>query len=258
MDQKQDIVGQTEATWLLIFDNVDNLDVLEPYWPIFGSGSILLTSRDPEARYFLSDKTATIDVRPFDDIEGATLFRKLAHRPAKLQDEEVTQNISHELGGLPLAIAQIAGFVRHHKLTNHEFLESYQVWQQRSELFEDGIGGRPHLRRGTISATFAFERLSEASKALLEVCAILDPDCVQERLFIEFDARLDLSEHFPRSTLRYYAARAELLRCSLIQRNEENKDFSLHRLVQDAVRARMTPTRLGTLLRKITGLLTQA
>ncbi|PVH75065.1 hypothetical protein DL98DRAFT_575303 [Cadophora sp. DSE1049] len=39
-----------EASWLLIFDNVDSLDVLEDFWPTIGSGAVLITSRDSLAR----------------------------------------------------------------------------------------------------------------------------------------------------------------------------------------------------------------
>lgn len=39
-----------QANWLLVFDKVDNPEVLEDYWPINGPGCVLFTSRDPLAK----------------------------------------------------------------------------------------------------------------------------------------------------------------------------------------------------------------
>lgn len=39
-----------EVFWLLIFDNVNDLDVLEEFWPTTGSGAVLITSRDSLAK----------------------------------------------------------------------------------------------------------------------------------------------------------------------------------------------------------------
>ena len=47
MDAQSDLVSQSDARWLLIYDNADNPESLRDYWPVFGTGSILVTSRDP-------------------------------------------------------------------------------------------------------------------------------------------------------------------------------------------------------------------
>lgn len=36
------------AKWLIIFDNVRDMDALSDYWPRDGNGSVLITSHDPE------------------------------------------------------------------------------------------------------------------------------------------------------------------------------------------------------------------
>jgi hypothetical protein len=38
------------ANWLIVFDNVDNLEVLADFFPKLGRGSVLVTSRDPFAK----------------------------------------------------------------------------------------------------------------------------------------------------------------------------------------------------------------
>ncbi len=252
---ENDIVGQTEASWLIVFDNADDSTILEDYWPIFGSGSILMTSRDPSAKDRLGISGTSIDMRPLDEQAGAALFCKLSNR---YEEEEVAREISRELGGLPLALAQMAGIVRYQKLEFAEFLGRYKDWSERSEMYAYSVGGRVSLRRGTIASVFALDHLNAEAQALLQLCSVLDPDCIQELLFTDYALKGGRLKDFPQSNFRYASARTDLLRCSLIQRNEKSKEFSLHRLVQDAVKATLTLKDRKLLLQSATDLLAMA
>lgn len=249
---ESDVDGQTEASWLIIFDNADDSTILEEYWPIFGSGSILVTSRDPSAKTRLGTLGASIDLQPFDEEAGAALFRKLSNRD---EEEELSREISRELGGLPLAIAQMAGIVRYQQLEFAEFLGRYRDWSARSDLYSYSVGGRLKLRRGTVASVFALDHLDEEAQSLIQLCSVMDPDCIQESLFADWAFIRTKLNCFPGSSFRYTTARTELLRCSLIQRNEKSKEFSLHRLVQDAVKATLTPSHRKLLLECATDLL---
>lgn len=60
------------VSWLLIFDNVDNLASIKPFWPSAGHGSIIVTTRNPEAMTSLVQKS--IHLQPFSEGEGAKYF----------------------------------------------------------------------------------------------------------------------------------------------------------------------------------------
>ena len=61
LDASSDSVSQAEATWLLILDNADDPAVLDELKPLFGSGSVLITSRNPLSKSAL----ATNLISPF-------------------------------------------------------------------------------------------------------------------------------------------------------------------------------------------------
>lgn len=61
-----------EATWLLVFNNADNLDLLRNYWPLSSYGSILITTRDPFARR----ARPGVDLDCFPTSDAAALLRK--------------------------------------------------------------------------------------------------------------------------------------------------------------------------------------
>ena len=102
--------ARSEATWLLIFDNADDPMILADYWPQ-GSGSILVTSRDPLAKSIFTRKPSGLDLGPLTQQDGRSLFNHLTTNFSESEDDTARQ-ISDALGGLPLAISQMAGIIR--------------------------------------------------------------------------------------------------------------------------------------------------
>jgi hypothetical protein len=107
IDERSDTVGKAEATWLIILDNADQPDLLEDLMPIFGSGSLLMTSRDPLAKTTFSVDPVGIDLEPFEASEAATYLRGLVSSGSH---EEALQ-IVRRLGCLPMALSQMAGVI---------------------------------------------------------------------------------------------------------------------------------------------------
>lgn len=64
LDTDLDTIGQREASWLIVFDNAHDPDILTNYVQLFGSGSLLVTSRSPLAKNLLSPTTESIDLEP--------------------------------------------------------------------------------------------------------------------------------------------------------------------------------------------------
>ena len=228
--------SSADADWLIIFDNADDPYLLMDYWPK-GSGSVLMTSRDPIARSLFCTKSSGLDLNPLSDEEGAYLLKSLTEMDNE-EPDDVARQISHTLGGLPLAIVQMASVIRHQQLDLTEFLELYQDCTEHPDLhgkrFDSGIRTYPY----SISTVWAFEKLNPEAKAFLELMSFLDPDCIQEDILAEAPTEMSV-EHFPYNKKLYREARTELLQSSLVKRNAQNKELSMHRLVQDAVRAKL-------------------
>lgn len=244
LDQESDIVGQAEAKWLLIFDNADRPDILQDYYPLSGNGSILVTSRDPLSKTSPSIAQVTIDVEPFGDEEAATFLRNLSHVK---REEDISIRIAQKLGGLPLALSQMAAIIRYQYLSFSEFLERWEDEADRKELLGFDAGAPRPEARGNSASIFAIERLEPHAKTILEICAFLDPDCIQERLFTGGTSSVNHLDDFPKKMFTYATARADLLKRSLVKRNEENKEFWVHRVLQDSIKAKMSAERMRTI-----------
>jgi len=228
---------RVDATWLIIFDNADDPQVLLDYWPIQSSGSILITSQSPLSKTIFSTKPSEITLEPFGVKDGALLMKRLTNEN---DEEQVSENIVELLGGLPLAIAQIAGVICRQELTLPEFLESFSDASEHPALFDSKLPPGHRCYQHNISSVWVLENLQPATKALLQVISFLDPDCIQEYMLVSPTVQLML-EQYPKTRLVFIEARTELIQASLITRNKISQEITVHRLVQDSLRAKMTP-----------------
>jgi NB-ARC domain len=237
-DQSLDANRQDDANWLLIFDNVDDSSILDDYWPVGGNGSLLITSRDPLAKTAHSTAAPSIDLEPFSTTEGALFLRQLTQVSDK-EEEPQSERIVECLGGLPLAITQMAGIIRRQYLSYSEFLERYEDETELPELHSLSIGHPSQQYHRTIASVWAFDALGEEAQMLLKITSLLDADRIQEHIFLEGASKVD-TKQYPKKPSSLAAARAELLHASFIKRNAQKREFWVHRLVQDSMRAKMS------------------
>ncbi|KAL1304233.1 hypothetical protein AAFC00_000652 [Neodothiora populina] len=251
--------GTEEATWLLIFDNVDNLDDLDDYWPADGSGSVLVTSRDPLSKTYLFSRSGGKDLSALDITDATKLLTKLVGRKKQTAiDRNDAKAVAGVLGGYPLAITQMAGVIARRDLTFAEFLDLYIKDSAREDLFTHTGPARARAGYGyefTVASVWALEDLKYGG-TLLDVVSMLGPDGIPEYI-LEPDAVLP---GYPQDSSDYLAARTELIRSSLITRdkNSEKVVVHTHRLLQDRARARMSSERFDFIFTLSLNLLSSA
>ncbi|KAJ4135099.1 hypothetical protein NW768_004714 [Fusarium equiseti] len=232
--------SSSRRPWLLIFDNADNLDIIVDYIPFAGSGSILMTSRDPAAKTDTFENSFGFDMDPLSPIEAADLLRRLTRRQGDSlnQDEqEASLTIAKNVDGLPLAMTQMAGFIRKRQLSMREFVELYNTDARYMQLRDDSTPSQQHRYGLTLATTWSFQGLSSTARRLLEILSFLNPDRIQEDIFQNPDKQNDVAWFWDADT--FVNARSELLNSSIIKRDISNKELWIHRLIQTEVRTGM-------------------
>lgn len=221
--------------WLIVFDNADTPAILYDYWPGGGPGSILVTSRDPLSKEGVLTEHSSIDLPPMS-VEGASsLLQKLSLRQTEPDSLQNCIEISKRLGGLPLALVQMAYSIRRKHLSLKEFIEYYE---RDAKTFQESI--TPGLTKyQTVASIWNVESLSPPALALLQVISVLDPDFIPEDILTTGAAAVDLLD-YPKTKISYFEAREELIKSSLVTRNFELRFLKIHRLVQDVVRQKLT------------------
>jgi hypothetical protein len=250
-DSVQPGEASAEATWLLIFDNADNPMILTDYWPQ-GNGSILVTSRDPSSKGLFTRRPSGLDLGPLSPKDSLSLFNHLitiSNEPGA----DTARQISDALGGIPLAIAQIAGIIRREDLTLSEFLELYTDHEERASLYKTKLETHSVTYGHSLSTVWAFGKLKPGTQQLLELISFLDPDGIGEDL-LEATVEL-LSDSAPSKKNRYVEARNDLLQSSLVQRDIQKQQISVHRIVQDVILATMDDGRKRYLFDRVVRIL---
>lgn len=138
----------------------------------------------------------------------------------------------------------MAAIIRYHHLSFSDFLEQYENDADRQDLHQYYAKSPRPEARGNIATIWAIEQLEGPARTVLELCSVLDPDRIQERLFANDGSAASPLADFPKTRFAFNEARADLIKRSLITRNEQGKEFTVHRVLQDSVRSKMTTKRL--------------
>src|SRR2546421_8297234 len=229
--------------WLLILDNVDDLEMIVDFLPVTATGDVLITTR----LQALGTVAQRIEVEKMVLDEGVMflLRRTKVLTPGTTLDQVPKEKqvqateIVMALDGLPLALDQAGAYIEETRCGLSRYLDLYGT--RRKELL---------LRRGrfpidhpdSVAATWSlsFQQVEQESLVaadLLRLFAFLDPEAIPEEMITLGAAELGTALGAVASDpLQVDTIIELLLRYSLIRRSPEVKSLSIHRLVQAVLR----------------------
>lgn len=249
----------THERWLLIWDNVEDLHLLDRFLPATGRGARLLTTRNPA----LGPVARCIELAPLAREEGLLLLlRRAKVLEAEATDEQVRQlalsrpgehaaavRLVEAMGSLPLALDQAGAYIEETQCAVAGYLDRYE--QRRYPLL-DRRGAFASEHPPSVAATLwlCCQQVAQQQPAaldLLRFCAFVAPDDIPEDL-VRVGAS-SLGEALGPVAADPYQldqALAALRSLSLAQRHSQTATLSLHRLVQVLVRGQMSESEQTT------------
>jgi tetratricopeptide (TPR) repeat protein/DNA-binding XRE family transcriptional regulator len=257
-DHKRAVVAvqhwlSTHGQWLLIWDNVEDLTLLDHFLPSTRQGTILITTRFQA----LGTLAQGIDLESMRWEEGI-LF--VLRRAKVLKQEATYESIQRfavskpneyaaaaelvtALAALPLALDQAGAYIEETGCNLAGYLQRYRQ-QHMSLLARRGSSGNDHPQSVATTFRLSMEQVEQempAAADILRVCALLHAEAIPEELFTKGAAHLgpDL-ELLAADLSQFDQALAVLRRLSLVRRHPETGTLSLHRLVQVVLREGMS------------------
>ena len=231
-------LGQ-HSGWLLILDNADELTLLPEFLPTPMRGHLLLTTRSQA----LGRLAHRIEVNALDQHAAALLLMRRAGlltldaslAQAEPVDQQAAEELSRQLGGLPLALDQAGAYLEETRCSLQHYLDLYK--SHRAELLHHR--GRlaldhPDSVATTWSLSFAaIEQRSTLAADVLRVCSLLHPDAIPEELFLEGAVHLGPTlTTLETDPLAFNGALAVIQSYSLLRRSSREQTLSMHRVVQ--------------------------
>ncbi|HLZ60545.1 MAG TPA: NB-ARC domain-containing protein, partial [Ktedonosporobacter sp.] len=232
--------------WLLILDNIEDLQLVSDFIPIQAQGHVLLTTRAQAT----GSMAHLIEVDALDIDEGVLfLLRRakiIAHEAspdaASYADQTYARAIGERMGCLPLALDQAGAYIEE---TRCNLAEYHKLYETRGSVLlkERGalIAGHPEAVVGTF--LLSFERVQQTNRAaadLLRLCSFLHPDAIPEEIITDGAAELGpVLAPVASDPLLLDRAIKDLLKYSLVRRNRDVKTLTVHRLVQAVLKDEM-------------------
>src|SRR5215471_15429114 len=231
--------------WLLVFDNAEDPADVAPWLP-GGGGHVLITSRQRG----WDEVAAPVEA---DVLARAESVAILQTRVTALSGADAAR-LAAELGDLPLAIAQAAGFMADTGMMADEFL--MLLGTRAGELLAQGAPGSYPRSLAAATGLIAdrLARQDPAGAELASVCAFLAPEPIPESLFTGAVSVLP-GELAARAAdpLAWRQTLAQLTRQSLAR--VDHRGLQMHRLTQAILRERLTPAQAAATRRYAEALL---
>jgi tetratricopeptide (TPR) repeat protein len=234
---------QQHPRWLLIVDNLEDVDLLQDTVPSPHSGHILVTTRSHRTGHIAH----RVDLLPLSTDDGALLLlrrAKLLSSSAGLSEVPeaeglLAKEIVAATDGLPLALDQAGAYIEETGRGLPAYVALYQQYSS-SLLKRRGTSGRDHPSSVTTTFALSFEKLETLNPAaieLLKFCAFLQPDAIPEEMIVGGAAMLpEVLRTAATDPLEFDRTIEDLLKFSLIKRESNQNDLSVHRLVQAVVK----------------------
>ena len=217
--------------WLLVFDNAEDPAEVAPWLP-GGGGHVLITSRQRG----WDEVAAPVEV---DVLARAESVAILQTRVTVLSGADADR-LAAELGDLPLAIAQAAGFMADTGMAADEFLVLLRT--RAAQLLAQGAPGSYPRSLAAATGLIAdrLARQDPAAAELASVCAFMAPEPIPESLFTAAASVLP-GELAARAAdpLAWRQTLARMTRQSLAR--IDHRGLQMHRLTQAILRERLTP-----------------
>ena len=217
--------------WLLVFDNAEDPSDVRAWLP-GGGGHVLITSRE---RNWV-ELAAPVEVDVLARAESVTI---LQGRVARISDADA-DILADQLGDLPLAIAQAAGFMADTGMSANQYLDLLQT--RAGELMaRSSPGSYPQsLAAATQLIADRLDRDDPAAAQLASLCAVLAPEPIPEDLFTSAPGELP-SELAARAAdpLAWGETLGNLAQQSLARIDQ--RGLVMHRLTQAILRDRLPP-----------------
>ena len=252
-------ISKRETPWLLVLDDVDQLDLSDQMHKVFrgrwkrqASGHVLVTTRREPKEICESinlEPSFCVEVSAFpEDVARRFLVARSGVSDATGQ-EQALDELVRELGCLPLALEQAGAHIKALQCSVSDYLEEFKI--QRLNLlslqpakpsweYESQTRLAVHT---TWLLNFDYVRNSphgDVASSLVQAAAFLAPNEIQLELI---NSRLlsadDLSCQSSNLPLIKNHIIETLTKFSLFQR-KSSKALGLHRLVQEVIRNRMT------------------
>lgn len=227
-------LSTASSKWLLVLDDVDELQILSHFIPNRSRGSIIVTSRQP-VREGLDlgedERVQSFEVGPFVVEEATEFIRSLAPCAVDAANSAADlTTIAENCRCLPLTLRRVGTVLNHCSLSRDK-----RIVAALDQHAVSVLASQP-------SSPLLYANLSSTSHALANVITFLDPYCIDDAILLGAQRykQVPLSA-YPMNDHDYFFAKSELIAHALLFAGAAPSALGIHRVTAKSLRARLDP-----------------
>jgi hypothetical protein len=171
------LTASIERNWLLIYDNVQDFNLLNEYLPP-ETGSMIVTSRFDASSHGMAGRPARVRLQKFNPEQALQLFNnlRLSRDPTcdTQSEEEETIELLESIDGLALGIKQMAFYIASKRLTISKYREQYS--KMARYILDRKISPEERHSLGTLWSVHFHDIQDSGASKLLGMLSLAGPD----------------------------------------------------------------------------------
>jgi tetratricopeptide (TPR) repeat protein len=171
---------RSKIPWLIVFDNLEDRNLLDKFLPNGGCGHVLVTTRhvDHSESHFHSEEE-TMMLGCFSPSESVELLRRSAgtQNMGKNCHIEAAHKLADQLGHLPLALGVAAAYMRRCDVDCSEYLARYEKSERSGHIL-----GHEAVSASLTLSLNAIHKENPIAWEVLRLLAFLGPDQITKSL----------------------------------------------------------------------------
>ena len=245
-----------QDNWLLVIDNLDDVEVIDGYLPITSQQRhVLITTRNEHYHQIPAEGLKVEELGVDEAIELLLARSQIGPIGNTPEGRFEAMKIAHELGCLPLAIEQAAAYIREATKDIFQFLPNYS--KNRAAQHSRASRANRIYYKESVATTWHLSFLqikknnADASR-LLQLLAFMNPDGILTDFLeagsygvVDIELQATMADSH-----RLFEALSELGRFSIIGRQNDDvagQRITIHRLVQSVIQDEMSQENFATM-----------
>ena len=233
---------QRLPNWLLIYDNVESLTAIKPYFPdnseMWGKGNVMITTRNSNISNAPNIKVdQVIELGELTEDEALTLFCKILynHEPSRLSslEQERIKKCLKIIPFFPLDLCTAAYYIKYTGISLEEYIARINKPSLEFGKLQENILKEASCYSKTRSKIISFTieqiiNINKEFKDLLLLISLLDSQDIPRELLEKFKSK-NIIDSFIHTLKKYSLITSE---SSL---SSSNLSFSLHRDIHNVI-----------------------
>jgi tetratricopeptide (TPR) repeat protein len=258
---------ETHEGWLLIFDNVDDINQIRALIPANRKGHILYTTNLRQINTIA--RLIKLDEMPPDEGAALLIKRKLSNPDATINDvsdeeQNYARGLSEETQGLPLFLNIAGSFIAVEEMSIESFY--YYYLENKAEILKaHDIADNYEHGSVFVAFTLAYEKIKQpndnsererliakAAQILLHICAFLVPHNIPEEIILSYFVNIDEElNSIAEDESLWRAVIRKVKHFGFLERDNENRTINIHSLTQEVIKLHLNDELKKDIIEKI-------